>query len=123
MIDSTIYVSSHFGRTIRALLETCDGVPLTSADVRAMRYSIEQKGLRGRTAVTGHTNVTIPAESLLDTTQEADNGEPYNLEFQLDATTKKPFPLAGGVTYVIIIGVTLEADGKEYGNEQEVVTL
>lgn len=123
MIDSTVYVSSHFGRTVRVLLETCDGEPLQSSDVQKMRYSIFRKKISGQTPVNGHQNITIPAAALADETKTADNGQRYNLEFVIDGTTHKPFPQAGGAIYTIVLGVTLETDGKEYGTEQEVVTL
>ena len=80
------------GVRLRAYVTKCDGTPAVGSDISSIKYSIRDMD-DNFAPVTGHTNVTIAATSLSDTTAtDSETGLTYNFDYTVSATQSKPFP-------------------------------
>jgi len=86
---------------------------VTSADVASIKYTCYKRayswGKETRTAVTGHSNVSIPLNTILDSLVTNDarwtkDSTGYNFRFEPDTTANPIFPESG--EYIIVITIT-----------------
>lgn len=91
-----ISVSPYEGKTFRFRAYACEGDLLQASDVSSISYTVYKVDLGSLTAVSGHTEVSVPTSSLLASPQTSPHtGNEYNFEHRLSAADSMPFPESG----------------------------
>ena len=113
----TIQINSLSGARFRVLVQDCNGSNITSADVSRCAYTVYELGdFRGRTPVTGHTDVSVPLTCFLDTPlTDEHSGTAYNFEHFIDVTEHRAFP-AWNAEYMVVYSI-YDVNGRKYVHE------
>lgn len=86
-------VSPYGGIVIRMKITDCFGTLISRDEISRIQYTVYQEVMGKRFPVSGHEQITVPVECVLESEQSSPHtGETFNFEHQISAANCFPFP-------------------------------